>query len=112
MSAAPARGGSRNNDRDRDSSSSSGGNDRDRKPRGKGPKRPRKPKVDPFKTGELEVTDYHDVKMLRRFISDTGKILPRRRTGVNAKNQRRLALTIKRARMLALLPFTEKLVRR
>jgi small subunit ribosomal protein S18 len=113
MSAAPARGGSRNNsDRDRDSGSSSGGNDRDRKPRGKGPKRPRKPKVDPFKTGELEVTDYHDVKMLRRFISDTGKILPRRRTGVNAKNQRRLALTIKRARMLALLPFTEKLVRR
>ena len=112
MSAAPARGGSRNNDRDRDSASSSGGNDRDRKPRGKGPKRPRKPKVDPFKTGELEVTDYHDVKMLRRFISDTGKILPRRRTGVNAKNQRRLALTIKRARMLALLPFTEKLVRR
>ena len=112
MSAAPARGGNRNNsDRDRDSGSN-GGNDRDRKPRGKGPKRPRKPKVDPFKTGELEVTDYHDVKMLRRFISDTGKILPRRRTGVNAKNQRRLALTIKRARMLALLPFTEKLVRR
>ncbi len=95
---------------------SSGGNrdrdDRERKPRGKGPKRPRKPKVDPFKTGELEVTDYHDVKMLRRFISDTGKILPRRRTGVNAKNQRRLALTIKRARQIALIPFTEKLVRR
>jgi small subunit ribosomal protein S18 len=85
----------------------------DKKQRGgKGPKRPRKPKVDPFKIGELEVTDYHDVKMLRRFISDTGKILPRRRTGVNAKNQRRLALTIKRARMLALLPFTEKLIRR
>ena len=83
-----------------------------RKPRAKGPKRPRKPKVDPFKAGELEVTDYHDAKMLRRFISDTGKILPRRRTGVNAKNQRRLALTIKRARVLALLPFTEKLVRR
>jgi small subunit ribosomal protein S18 len=97
---------------------SSGGNrdrnsdDRERKPRGKGPKRPRKPKVDPFKTGECEVTDYHDVKMLRRFVSDTGKILPRRRTGVNAKNQRRLALTIKRARQIALLPFTEKLVRR
>lgn len=88
------------------------GGTRERKPRGKGPKRPRKPKVDPFKTGELEVTDYHDAKMLRRFISDTGKILPRRRTGVNAKNQRRLALTIKRARILALIPITEKLVRR
>lgn len=86
--------------------------DERRKPRAKGPKRPRKPKVDPFKTGELEVTAYLDAKMLRRFISDTGKILPRRRTGVNAKNQRRLALTIKRARILALLPFTEKLVRR
>lgn len=88
------------------------GASRERKPRGKGPKRPRKPKVDPFKTGELEVTDYHDAKMLRRFISDTGKILPRRRTGVNAKNQRRLALTIKRARTLALIPITDKLVRR
>ncbi|HWG84727.1 MAG TPA: 30S ribosomal protein S18 [Deinococcales bacterium] len=100
----------------RNSGSSGGsggsGSGETRRPRGKGPKRPRKPKVDPFKTGELEVTDYHDAKMLRRFISDTGKILPRRRTGVNAKNQRRLALTIKRARMLALLPYTEKLVRR
>lgn len=93
-------------------SSGASGTGETRRPRGKGPKRPRKPKVDPFKTGELEVTDYHDAKMLRRFISDTGKILPRRRTGVNAKNQRRLALTIKRARMLALLPYTEKLVRR
>ena len=42
--------------------------DRDRKPRGKGPKRPRKPKVDPFAIGELEITDYKDVKMLRRFV--------------------------------------------
>jgi small subunit ribosomal protein S18 len=61
---------------------------------------------------KLEVTDYHDIKMLKRFVSDTGKILPRRRTGVNAKNQRRLALTIKRARMLGLLPFTDKLIRK
>ncbi len=86
--------------------------DQDRKPRGKGPKRPRKPKVDPFSIGELEITDYKDVKMLRRFISDTGKILPRRRTGLSAKNQRRLAGTIKIARQLALVPYTEKLVRR
>jgi len=50
--------------------------------------------------------------MLRRFISYTGKILPRRRTGVNAKYQRRLALTIKRARILAIIPITEKLVRK
>ncbi|WP_291429883.1 30S ribosomal protein S18 [Deinococcus sp.] len=84
----------------------------DRKPRGKGPKRPRKPKVDPFSIGELEITDYKDVKMLRRFVSDTGKILPRRRTGLSAKHQRRIAQTIKIARQLALLPYTEKLVRK
>jgi small subunit ribosomal protein S18 len=50
--------------------------------------------------------------MLRKFISDTGKILPRRRTGVTAKYQRRLAQTIKRARYLALLPYTKRLVRK
>jgi small subunit ribosomal protein S18 len=50
--------------------------------------------------------------MLKRFISETGKILPRRRTGVCAKHQRRLATTIKRARILAIIPFTEKLVRK
>lgn len=87
-------------------------NGADRKPRGKGPKRPRKPKVDPFSIGELEITDYKDVKMLRRFVSDTGKILPRRRTGLSAKNQRRIAQTIKVARQMALLPYTEKLVRK
>lgn len=84
----------------------------ERKPRGKGPKRARKPKVDPFSIGELEITDYKDVKMLRRFVSDTGKILPRRRTGLSAKHQRRIAQTIKIARQLALLPYTEKLVRK
>lgn len=86
--------------------------ERDNKKRRLGNRRGRRPKVCPFSTGELEVTDYHDGKMLRRFISDTGKILPRRRTGVNAKYQRRLAVTIKRARMLAIIPITEKLVRK
>ena len=50
--------------------------------------------------------------MLRRFVSDTGKILPRRRTGLSAKHQRRISQTIKIARQLALLPYTEKLVRK
>lgn len=86
--------------------------ERDNKKKRLGNRRGRRPKVCPFSTGELEVTDYHDGKMLRRFISDTGKILPRRRTGVNAKYQRRLAVTIKRARMLAIIPITEKLVRK
>ena len=76
------------------------------------PRRYKKPKVCPFCTGELEVTDYKDAKMLMRFMSETGKILPRRRTGVCAKHQRRLAMTIKRARIMAIVPFTEKLVRK
>lgn len=71
-----------------------------------------RPKVCPFATGKLEVTDYRDAATLRRFISDTGKILPRRRTGVSAKYQRELARTIKRARVLALLPYAKPLVRR
>ena len=75
-------------------------------------RRGRRPKVCPFCTGQLEITDYHDNKMLRGFISDTAKILPRRRTGVCAKHQRRLATTIKRARMLAIIPITQKLVRK
>ncbi|MDR9390547.1 MAG: 30S ribosomal protein S18 [Trueperaceae bacterium] len=77
-----------------------------------GGRRGRRPKVCPFCTGELEITAYHDTRMVRRFISDTAKILPRRRSGVCAKHQRRLATTVKRARMLALVPISEKLVRK
>lgn len=83
---------------------------KERKPRGG--RRGRRPKVCPFCTGEMEITAYRDGRMVRRFISDTAKILPRRRTGVCAKHQRRLATTVKRARMLALVPITEKLVRK
>ena len=91
------RGNSRDRDRDRDK---------------RGGRRSRRPKVCPFCTGEQEVMAYRDGRMLRRFISDTAKILPRRRTGVCAKHQRRLATTIKRARVLAIIPITETLVRR
>lgn len=84
--------------------------ERDRRLRRGG--RGRRPKVCQFCSGELEITDYHDDRMLRRFISDTAKILPRRRTGVCAKHQRRLAMTVKRARMLAIIPITEMLVRK
>lgn len=48
--------------------------------------------------------DYKDVKRLQKYITAQGKILPRRRTGVTAKMQRRLSIAIKRARHLALLP--------
>ncbi|MBL7124971.1 MAG: 30S ribosomal protein S18 [Dehalococcoidales bacterium] len=53
----------------------------------------------------VKVIDYKDPVKLRRYISDRGKIEPRRRTGTCAKHQRALALAIKRARHLALLPY-------
>ena len=50
--------------------------------------------------------DYKDIAMLRLFISERGKILPRRVTGICAKHQRKINLAIKRARAIALLPFS------
>ena len=64
-----------------------------------------KPKVCPFCADKNEI-DYKDTFKLRRYVSDRARIEPRRRTGVCAKHQRRLALAIKRARYLALLPYT------
>jgi small subunit ribosomal protein S18 len=52
--------------------------------------------------------DYKAVALLRKFISDRGKILPRRRTGTCAKYQRPLAKAIKQARFMALLPYTRR----
>ena len=52
--------------------------------------------------------DYKDPDRLKRFLGPTGKILPRRRTGLSAKMQRRLTIAIKRARHMALLPFVER----
>lgn len=52
-----------------------------------------------------EPIDYKDVELLRKFITERGKILPRRITGLTAKQQRDLTVAIKRARVLALLPF-------
>ncbi|MEA3460210.1 MAG: 30S ribosomal protein S18 [Chloroflexota bacterium] len=58
-----------------------------------------------FCTEDIDNIDYKNVNLLRRFITDHGKIKPRRRTGTCAKHQRQLARAIKRARHLALLPF-------
>ena len=49
--------------------------------------------------------DYKDVDMLKKFVSERGKILPRRVTGTSAKYQRKLTIAIKRARQMALLPY-------
>ncbi|MEO0407480.1 MAG: 30S ribosomal protein S18 [Cyanobacteria bacterium P01_A01_bin.135] len=55
-----------------------------------------------------EPIDYKDVELLRKFITDRGKILPRRITGLTAKQQHDLTYAIKRARLLALLPFVNR----
>jgi small subunit ribosomal protein S18 len=52
--------------------------------------------------------DYKDVDLLRKFVTERGKILPRRITGLTAKQQRDLTKAIKRARLIALLPFINK----
>jgi small subunit ribosomal protein S18 len=75
----------------------------DRTGRGKG-KVYFKKKVCRFCTQKLKA-NYKDADVLRRFITERGKILPRRITGTCAKHQRALALAIKRARIIALLPF-------
>ncbi|MFW6075047.1 MAG: 30S ribosomal protein S18 [Chloroflexota bacterium] len=64
-------------------------------------------RMDPLAAEGIEHVDYKDVQLLRQFISDLGKIEPRRRRGTSAKHQRSLATAIKRARHLALLPFVD-----
>ena len=58
-----------------------------------------------FCTEGIDHIDYKDIELLDRFVSDRGKIRPRRQTGTCARHQRRIALAIKRARHVALLPF-------
>ncbi len=61
---------------------------------------PKKPLVEPEKP-----LDYKDIEFLSKFVSPTGKIVGRKRTGFSGQNQRKLALAIKRARVLGLMPF-------
>ena len=68
----------------------------------------RRPKVDPFEADKSLKIDYKDTALLKRFLTPEGKIRPRRQTGVNARNQRKLARAVKRARHLALLPYTDE----
>ena len=63
-------------------------------------------KVDPFLADKELVIDYKRPDILCRFISERGKIIPSRISGVTAKNQRKLALAIKRARQIALVPYS------
>lgn len=61
-----------------------------------------------FTENKIEKIDYKDYELLRQFITDRGKILPRRVRGTKAIYQRQLAVAIKRARHMALLPFVNQ----
>ena len=68
----------------------------------------RRRKSCPFSGDNAPAIDYKDVRLLQRYISERGKIVPSRITAVSAKKQRELARAIKRARFLALLPYAIK----
>lgn len=68
-------------------------------------------KVCAFCVDHVREIDYKDVSRLRRYLSDRGKIEPRRKTGTCAKHQRRLSVALKRARHMALLPYTAEHIR-
>ena len=70
-------------------------------------RRPRR-KVCSFCVDKVEEIDYKDVAKLRRYVTERGKILPRRISGTCAKHQRHLTTAIKRARCVALMPFTRE----
>jgi small subunit ribosomal protein S18 len=95
------------------------GEERDERPRrssqqrGGGSGRPRRrrygrrrPRISPLYNDENFVITYKQPETLRRFVTEHGKIRPRRQTGLYTKDQRKLAREVKRARHLALLPFT------
>jgi small subunit ribosomal protein S18 len=72
---------------------------------GGGGRRPHR-KVCNFCVEKIDEIDYKEVSRLRRYVSERGKILPRRVTGTCARHQRRLTVALKRARHIALLPYT------
>jgi small subunit ribosomal protein S18 len=94
------RGSDRGGDRDSGGRGGAGG----------GSRRPffRRRKSCPFSGPSAPKIDYKDVKLLQRFVSERGKIVPSRITAVSTKKQRELAQAIKRSRFLALLPYALK----
>ena len=97
-------GGERSGGRDRDGGGREGGG------REGGQRRPffRRKKTCPFSGANAPKIDYKDVKLLQRYISERGKIVPSRITAVSTQKQRELARAIKRARYLGLLPYMVK----
>lgn len=78
----------------------------ERKFGGRGKRGGKRRKVCYFKVNKITHIDYKDIDLLKKFISERGKILPRRVTGTSAKYQRALTVAIKRSRQMALLPYT------
>ncbi len=70
--------------------------------------RKRRKKVCYFTENKIKTIDYKDAELLKRFISDRGKILPKRVTGTKAGYQKQLSVAIKRARFMALLPYVKE----
>ncbi len=68
-------------------------------------------KVCRFTQNNIKYIDYKDVKLLQKYTTEQGKIIPKRITGTSAKYQRELAVAIKRARHMALLPYVSDTVR-
>jgi small subunit ribosomal protein S18 len=65
-------------------------------------------KQDYFSSNNIKHIDYKDVELLRRFITPSARMQSRKRTDVTAKNQRKLAIAIKRARFMGLMPYIAK----
>lgn len=61
-----------------------------------------------FTQNNITHIDYKDVEILKKFLNPHGRILSRKKTGVSAKNQRKLAMAVKRARFMGLLPYVQK----
>ena len=79
--------------------------EKERNDKVRSPRRPKR-KVCAFCVDKVDYIDYKDVAKLRRYITERAKILPRRISGCYAKHQRELTVAIKRARTMALLPYT------
>ena len=82
--------------------------ERSERPERRGGPRKGRRKVCAFCVDKIQEIDYKDVPRIRRYLSDRGKIVPRRVTGTCARHQRQLTTAIKRARHLALLPYVSE----
>jgi len=76
------------------------------KPQARSKIKPMKKKSNPLSTGKIENIDYKDVALLRKFVSERGKIRARRVTGVSVREQNAIARAVKNAREMALLPYS------